>query len=73
VVKARTGFVSTRQPITPGICPDVRAEATDEGQAVEATQPLVTVAANLGQLALVSLPESELVSLPESTAAATSS
>jgi Fusaric acid resistance protein-like len=36
----------------------LRAEATDDVEAVEAAQPLVTVAANLAQLEMVSLPES---------------
>jgi Fusaric acid resistance protein-like len=37
----------------------LRAEASDQGEPVEAAQPLVTVAANLAQLELVSAIESE--------------
>jgi hypothetical protein len=58
---------TTGQPIAGEFVRALRAEATDEGEVVEAAQPLVTVAANLAQLELVSLPESE------SAAAATSS
>ncbi len=40
----------------------LRAEASDQGDAVETAQPLVTVAANLAQLELVSTIESDKVS-----------
>jgi uncharacterized membrane protein YccC len=55
------------KPIAGEFVRALRAEATDDVEVVEAAQPLVTVAANLGQLEMVSLPESE------SAAAATSS
>lgn len=47
----------------------LRAETTDHSQAVEAAQPLVTVAANLAQLELVSIATSETVSAATSSAA----
>jgi hypothetical protein len=50
---------TTGKPITGEFVRALRAEATDGGEAVEAAQPLVTVAANLAQLELVSLSESE--------------
>jgi Fusaric acid resistance protein-like len=56
-----------RKPITGEFIRALRAEATDDREAIEAAQPLVTVAANLAQLEMVSPPESE------SSAAATSS
>jgi uncharacterized membrane protein YccC len=56
-----------RKPIAGEFVRALRAEATDDVEVIEAAQPLVTVAANLGQLEMVSLPESE------SAAAATSS
>jgi hypothetical protein len=55
------------KPIAGEFVRALRAEATDDVEVVEAAQPLVTVAANLAQLELVLLPESE------STAATTSS
>jgi uncharacterized membrane protein YccC len=58
---------TTSQPIEGDFVRALRAEATGDDVAVEAAQPLVTTAANLAQLELVSLPESE------SAAAATSS
>ena len=39
----------------------LRVAATDHGEAVEAAQPLVTVAANLAQLEVISIAESEIV------------
>jgi uncharacterized membrane protein YccC len=50
---------ATRQPIAEEFLRALRAEATHEGEAVEAAQPLVTVAANLAQLELVSFPASD--------------
>jgi hypothetical protein len=47
----------------------LRAGTTDHSQAVEAAQPLVTVAANLAQLELVSIAASETVSAATSSAA----
>jgi uncharacterized membrane protein YccC len=47
----------------------LRAETTDRRQAVEAAQPLVTVAANLAQLELVSTAAPETVSAATSSAA----
>jgi hypothetical protein len=47
----------------------LRAETTDHRQAVEAAQPLVTVAANLAQLELVSIAKSETVSATTNSAA----
>jgi uncharacterized membrane protein YccC len=58
---------SPGKPIAGEFVPALRAEATDDVEVVEAAQPLVTVAANLAQLKLVLIPESE------SAAAATSS
>jgi hypothetical protein len=47
------------KPIAGEFVRALRAEATDDVEVVEAAQPLVTVAANLAQLELVLLPESE--------------
>ncbi|MGA8252463.1 MAG: hypothetical protein WB989_18065 [Mycobacterium sp.] len=52
---------ATRKPMTGEFVRALRAEATDDGEAVEAAQPLVTVAANLAQLELVSIAASESV------------
>jgi len=68
VTKQISGYSDTpKKPIAREFVRALRAEATDDVEVVEAAQPLVTVAANLGQLEMVSLPESE------SAAAATSS
>jgi hypothetical protein len=76
VLEARLEFVTkqisgcgdtTSQQMAGEFVRALRAEAIDHGVAVDAAQPLVTVGANLAQLELVSLPESE------SAAAATSS
>jgi uncharacterized membrane protein YccC len=68
VTKQISGYSDTpKKPIAGEFVRALRAEATDDVEVVEAAQPLVTVAANLGQLEMVSLPESE------SAAAATSS
>ena len=52
---------ATGKPMTGEFVRALRAEATDDGEAVEAAQPLVTVAANLAQLELVSIAASESV------------
>jgi hypothetical protein len=52
---------TTSRPIVEEFVQALRAEATDDGEAVEAAQPLVTVAANLAQIELVSTPVSEAV------------
>jgi hypothetical protein len=44
------------RPMAGEVARALRAEATDQDEAVEAAQPLVTVAANLAQLELVSVP-----------------
>jgi hypothetical protein len=68
VTKQISGDSDTpRTPIAGEFVRALRAEATDDVEVVEAAQPLVTVAANLAQLQMVSLPQSE------SAAAATSS
>src|SRR5271166_6333096 len=68
VTKQISGHSDTpRKPIAGEFVRALRAEATDDVEVVEAAQPLVTVAANLAQLEMVSLPESE------SAAAATGS
>jgi uncharacterized membrane protein YccC len=62
VIKQISGHSDTSsQPITGEFVRALRAEATAHGDAVEAAQPLVTVAANLAQLELVSIPASETV------------
>jgi uncharacterized membrane protein YccC len=53
---------SAAQPMVGEVARALRAEATDQGDAVEAAQPLVTVAANLAQLELVSTIECENIS-----------
>ncbi|MBO0878903.1 MAG: FUSC family protein [Mycobacterium sp.] len=53
----------TRHPLTEGFVWTLRAEATDDSAAVEAAQPLVTVAANLAELEMASIPR------PDSAAA----
>jgi uncharacterized membrane protein YccC len=55
------------RPMVGEVVRALRAEATDQREAVEAAQPLVTVAANLAQLELV------LIAASETVAAATSS
>jgi uncharacterized membrane protein YccC len=52
---------TARQPMVGEVVRALRAEATDQGEAVEAAQPLVTVAANLAQLEVISIAESEIV------------
>jgi hypothetical protein len=60
VTKQISGHSDTpRKPIAGEFVRALRAEATDDVEVVEAAQPLVTVAANLAQLEMVSLPESE--------------
>jgi hypothetical protein len=50
---------TTSRPIAGEFVRALRAEATNHGEAVEAGQPLVTVAANLAQLEMVSIAPSE--------------
>jgi hypothetical protein len=50
---------TTRHPLTEGFVWTLRAEATDDNAAVEAAQPLVTVAANLAELEMASIPRSD--------------
>jgi fusaric acid resistance family protein len=50
---------AARHPLTEGFVRVLRAEATDDGAAVEAAQPLVTVAANLAELELVAITKSD--------------
>jgi uncharacterized membrane protein YccC len=47
------------RPMVGEVVRTLRAEPTDQGDAVEAAQPIVTVAANLAQLELISMAESE--------------
>jgi hypothetical protein len=62
VIKQISGHSDTSsQPVTGEFIRALRADATAHGEAVEAAQPLVTVAANLAQLELVSIPASETV------------
>jgi uncharacterized membrane protein YccC len=62
VIKQISGQSDTAsQPITGEFVRALRAQATARGEAVEAAQPLVAVAANLAQLELVSIPASETV------------
>jgi uncharacterized membrane protein YccC len=58
---------TTNRPMAGEIVRALRAEATTQSEAVESAQPLVTVAANLEQLELVS------AAAPETAAAATGS
>ena len=52
---------TTSRPMAGEFVRALRAEATDQGEAVEAAQPLVTVAANLAQLEVISIAESKIV------------
>jgi uncharacterized membrane protein YccC len=70
VLEARLEFVTSQisvrgdtasQPMVGEVVRALRAEATDQGEAVEAAQPVVTVAANLAQLEVISIAESEIV------------
>jgi Fusaric acid resistance protein-like len=60
---------TTSPPMAGEFVRALRAETTDHSQAVEAAQPLVTVAANLAQLELISFALSEKVSAATSSAA----
>jgi uncharacterized membrane protein YgaE (UPF0421/DUF939 family) len=60
---------TTSPPMVGEFVRALRAGTTDQRQAVEAAQPLVTVAANLAQLELVSIAASETVSAATSSAA----
>jgi uncharacterized membrane protein YccC len=57
------------RPMVGEVVRALRAEPTDQGDAVEAAQPIVTVAANLAQLELVLIAESEIVSAATGSAA----
>jgi uncharacterized membrane protein YccC len=70
VLEAHLEFVTSQisgrgdtasQPMVGEVVRAMRAEATDQGEAVEAAQPLVTVAANLAQLEVISIAESKIV------------
>jgi uncharacterized membrane protein YccC len=78
VLEARLAFVTEQlsghgdaasQPMVEEFVRALRAETTDHHQAVEAAQPLVTAAANLAQLEMVSAGRSETVSAATSSAA----
>jgi hypothetical protein len=60
---------TTNPPMAGEFVRALRAGTTDQRQAVEAAQPLVTVAANLAQLELVLIAGSETVSAATSSAA----
>jgi uncharacterized membrane protein YccC len=78
VLESRLAFVTEQlsghgdaasQPMVEEFVRALRAETTDHQQAVEAAQPLVTAAANLAQLEMVSAGRSETVSAATSSAA----
>ncbi|MGO9252953.1 MAG: FUSC family protein [Mycobacterium sp.] len=66
-IAGRSGTAS--QPIAGEFVRSLRAESTDHAKAVEIAQPLVTVAANLAQLELISITESESDSAPTTSMA----